>query len=330
MKRKNDAVTPVIGTILILMIVFSAIGAIYSWGLPYIEHMRMQSAQQSVYNQFSVWDESLTDLLYEGIGATRVNNIAIAQGSINIGSEGERLVTFYSLNPSYDFVLSDFDDSDNKKFTITALVDEPEAIIKVHIFWLDKDKNGWKFFSVKNEGDFAIIETTYPLAGMIRMDFYNDTAVIGIGWLFDTGCLSYRAPSSFGTYGLTAENNGIVAITPTGNYLKKKPMIFNTTEELFMRAILIRSGIYCSGGSGPGTYRFITRLNSSSILEDSTVVYNLKVQIYGDYADLWLQYFNDHAFKNFPDVSNTLRYPNDRLKLSFIQSLFVVDLKGIK
>lgn len=319
----NDiAVTPVIGTILILVIVSTAITFVLVWGGSYIEHAQMDASFESVYAQFSLFDETLRDLIYGGPNASRENNLAIDEGQITIDSKGIRMVIMYSLNRNYDFVLSDFDDDDDTSFTIKAL---GGSITGAHVFWMmnDSEKN------ISVNGD--TVSAPWDLVNMIRIDFYHSNTLIGRSWVFDVGCITYELPSSFGTYQMTAENNGVVATSPGGSFVRKEPVVYEENNALVLRITQIKP-IDFSGGSGAGTYRFITRLQGSRVRESAVTVYKVKMQVYGDTSEAWLRYFDRECnFNEYTDgVDNTLEYEKTGVLLTLTHSIIKTSLRGIE
>ncbi|HEC95065.1 MAG TPA: hypothetical protein ENI45_03765 [Thermoplasmatales archaeon] len=333
MRRRNSAVSPVIATALTLVIVVSAIGVVLSWGIPYIERLKVESEQKSVYSQFDLWDESLRDLIIEGVNATRINNFALNQGNLLLNTEGRRFVVYYFVEPGYDCIIYDF----NKyNFTIQANVSLPAAIKNVHIRWVEneEEKNVTRPFSIKNNGDSATISVdpaSYPpLEKTVKMSFYNSTdSVVAKAWVFNLGKLQWEASSSSGVYGLRAENQGIMVSTPGETTLKKGFIFYNESNTIFMMTSLIRGRMF--SGNGPALYRVVTTLDESEVLEENNTVYNLTLSIDGKDADLWIEYFEDNGFsKILPLDNNARRFNQTEIELTFLKTLFYTKLQVAK
>jgi len=116
MRRKNFAVSAVLGTILVLMIVVAAISSVLLWVNPYIEKTKVVNEQKSVLDQFTAAEASISHLIQEGPGAKRVVSVGISEnlGSINIDPVGDRFIAMYAMDSDYNFVASGLDDGDNE------------------------------------------------------------------------------------------------------------------------------------------------------------------------------------------------------------------------
>jgi hypothetical protein len=129
---RRNAVTPVVGVFLVIVVVMSVTGGVLFWGLPYVEQNRTHTQIESVYNQLNVFDSALQDLIHEGPGASRENKISIESGTITIEEDSGRLICMYSLKSGYNFTVSDIDDKD-KDFTLHMI---SGTATKAEVFWL--------------------------------------------------------------------------------------------------------------------------------------------------------------------------------------------------
>jgi len=129
LRKKNDAVSAVIGTILIISIVMSSISFVMVFYIPQMERMKAFSQYESVNTQFSVLENSLSNLISNGDGSTEKNNVGIESGSLSLADKDEdRLIVMYA-NDGYDFNFSGLGDGDNN--FILDMVDGQISQIKV-------------------------------------------------------------------------------------------------------------------------------------------------------------------------------------------------------
>ena len=119
--RRKSAVTPVIGTIIIITIILSATATVLLWGLPYIERTRAEAQQQNLYAQMNIFEDTLNSLIHQGPGATEENIFQISMGTFGIKSEETRFVVFYSLDNNHDFILSGLNQQQNNYFDIEMI-----------------------------------------------------------------------------------------------------------------------------------------------------------------------------------------------------------------
>jgi len=128
-KLNNNAVNSVISFLLVIMMFFSATGAILVWGPSYIkseEDRQINKAMVSVYNSIK---DNLQPMVTTGKGASYVGEISNKDGSININSNGDRLIVTYSFDPDYDFQIYDITDGDNEFYMEMNGKDISDAIV---------------------------------------------------------------------------------------------------------------------------------------------------------------------------------------------------------
>ena len=110
--RDVKAISPVIGTILVVFIILSATSTVLIWGIPYIDGLKAKSEQENVAAQFTILDGALNDMINSGLGSQRENRITIEEGTFSVEKNEERAIISYSLKPGYDFNLTDLDNTD--------------------------------------------------------------------------------------------------------------------------------------------------------------------------------------------------------------------------
>jgi hypothetical protein len=97
--RDVRAVSPVIGTVLILVIMIFSIGGILAWGVPAIQGLQDRAEFQHVLTQFLQMDAQVRNL--RDPQNTRVITLSLSQGQI-VFNEGERWVITASRDATYD------------------------------------------------------------------------------------------------------------------------------------------------------------------------------------------------------------------------------------
>ena len=136
LRANRDAVTALLGTILVITLVMSSIAVIGIWGIPYIENSKIRSHHDASYATFNVIDNAVEGLISSGSGASGKFNIAnyVNYGSVSIDSEGDRLVVMYSYDEEYTFNVSGLVENSDKKFRITV---DNGNLDSVSIYWLN-------------------------------------------------------------------------------------------------------------------------------------------------------------------------------------------------
>jgi hypothetical protein len=109
--REVSGVSPVIGSVLILVIMIIAIGGILLWGVPAIQGVQEFAQFQSVQTQMLELNQDLRNL--RDPLNTRVATISIAQGDIQV-AKGDRWVISVSTDASLtSFAITSFSDDDD-------------------------------------------------------------------------------------------------------------------------------------------------------------------------------------------------------------------------
>jgi len=130
---KNDAVSSAMSLMLVLLIFFSATGAVLLWGPDYIKGEENKYQTRATISQYNSIVEVLNSLIAGGNGSSSTSDIVINDGSIEIDSTGERLIALYSNNEDEDwnFNVSGLEDDDS-----LFSIDGPN-VDNVTIYWLE-------------------------------------------------------------------------------------------------------------------------------------------------------------------------------------------------
>jgi hypothetical protein len=343
--RNNSAISELVGYILVLMIVVSSLSVIMLWYMPYIEELEVRTQANNIFKQFTSLNDAMLDLASQGEDASTFYEVALEEGRIDIESTGERIVIYYSLysDPTYDFYVNGLADT-NLKFNVrlfggSALDNCRAEAVKLNDFEEAQSSeitidsvDPWEEFDLSGNPNIDSI------TGSFRIDLNHTTTstIFGRIWVFDTGCISYDLPSSFGTYRVVAENGGVIFGYPASSYLKDQPLVYNKSNVFVLRIMQINPEGGYTGGSGAGNYRFSMNLNNSLILGSKNSSYNFRMQIYNDQSEkdekAWFFYFTQfHEFKyvSAVQVSNTIEIPNSEVVFSLLQSVCDVYLEGV-
>jgi len=131
---KNDAMSSTISLMLVLMIFFSATGAVLLWGPQYIEREESKYQTMATVSQYNSIVEVLNSLIAGGNGSSSTSDIVINDGSIEIDSKGEKIIIAYSFNQNWDFNTSL---DDNNKNLLEIIMTNGQIVDNVTIYWLE-------------------------------------------------------------------------------------------------------------------------------------------------------------------------------------------------
>lgn len=367
---QTHAVSEVIGIILVFSISSTVISGILLWSGDRLEQEKMTSSSTVAMNQIMMLDDTFQELIHQGANSSRIVNFAAGKGTVSVGSDpssGTRLVVFYSVNRSFYFNVSNFNDTDEKSFDITILSYNGSAPY-ININYLN---NKYPFQAITqspaltNTSGTKTITANKPLVDAVRIDIYDyKWGCVGRIWLFDLGYLRYEIPSSSSFNPVIIENGAIVSLYPSNPQfynLEKPHDIYYTNisdDHVFVMPILqIRRQVEIIGPE-ESTYKITLKLNKTNVGEQSFYInpfshwkriyntngvflrwdfkaitpnrFNYRIQIYGDHADVWLRYLNttyNTVFSKYPDGSFFCKQPHTSFAL--VYSVFDIKVEVI-
>ncbi|MDD5502540.1 MAG: hypothetical protein PHH26_03630, partial [Candidatus Thermoplasmatota archaeon] len=231
--QDKNAVSPVIGTILVMAIAILGIMAILFWGIPSIEQMRAQSQFDSVLMQFNDMYDTIGELIHKTGGAQPVS-ISASSGSIEIGSKGERWIVSYCVQSGYDMLYTGLGDQDDS-FTIK---NNGTSISNLQVAAKTIQGNTYATLYVRGAGNASISgalaggsekivylkKTTWasqPISGITLYFSVSDgSTLVAEFYLFDVGYISYSMDSPSGQYKIMSSNGGTLASYPSYSWMR--------------------------------------------------------------------------------------------------------------
>ena len=160
-------------------------------------------------------------------------------------------------------------------------------------------------------------------------------SIVGRIWLSDSGAIHFDTASSSGSRRVVYENNGVISTKQSKKQLDLKPSFYdgyfehakkvheyeswwfhhgNPCYMQYMRFIQLRPDSDIVSSSGRAIYKIMVKNNYSVIAHETRIATrgeqeaSLYLQIFGDNADVWREYFRS-IYCAVEDVSeNTLRF----------------------
>lgn len=331
--RENYALSAVFGLILVVSIVTMTITAILGWALPQIESKKADIRLENALNQLTAINNVFKDRISQGVGSSSIVKFVADVGNIQIsGRSGTRFVIYYSLKNVfiYTFNVSGFGEN-NFTFTPGPLFDGNNVWINT----TDLSTGTTESVSLSGVAKYQQYDVSYlyiSLKDAIRIDIHTTTLVdapVGRIWLFDVGSINYEVSSSSGVRSAIVENGGVISGRSNSYYLIDEPNIYNNDDLLTMRIIQFKPDSETTAGGGKATYRFSMEIDNSFVRENKINISDyFKMQIFGDYADAWINYFmSQQGFNQFND--DTLYLQGDRI-FTFTHSICNLDLEVLE
>lgn len=247
--RQTAAVSPVVGTILILVIVVMAMAGILAWGVPAIQALQHHAEYQSVQTQMLELNQEVRNL--RDPQNTRVATLSIAGGQLEFASGDRWAISGMTESTYSDFKLVGYDDDDDA-LTLSGLPVAGTASV-------DKVVGG-KFTSLDEQSCTAATCSLNLGAGgditrdVLRIQYKVSSVVKAETWILDVGRFTYTQDATGHMNHL--EMGASVLQQATGAFMRQSPTIkepvFGSTPpdtDFFVRALQM-TGTESSGGRG--------------------------------------------------------------------------------
>ena len=92
----EDAISPIIGTVLILAIMVSITGTMLAWGIPQIQESEAYAIYTSAQNNFLNFDDDMDQVILQGEGASRVSTVSFSAGTFVHRSDLDQIRYYYT------------------------------------------------------------------------------------------------------------------------------------------------------------------------------------------------------------------------------------------
>jgi hypothetical protein len=139
-----------------------------------------------------------------------------------------------------------------------------------------------------------IFDQAELLEGTVRIDIYDvNSILVGRIFLFDLGFLKCEIYNTAGTFRTIYENNAILSVDGESNYIKREPIFFLNNSNFFLRFIQIRDPENFQITGSPVSFKFNIYLVENYVRELLEEVYNVKLQVFGRYSDIWVDYLKE-------------------------------------
>jgi flagellin-like protein len=275
--RPDDrGVSPVVGTVLVLVIMIMAIGGIMAWGVPAINGLQERAEYQSVLTQFLQMESDVRGL--RDPQNTRISQLSISDGRI-VFDAGDRWVVIGMQDPDGDYdplYLGGWEGSDPETITIQGLAFVPPKII------VDKVQGG-TFETVWSCGPTPACSNMISMGidpgdpnnlaigahldtHVVRIQFLEGSGAKAEAWIYNVGHLAYRLTERNEQNRLHFAMGAVFSQHDDFYYLEQAPTVKDPDYEieprdtsLFIRMLQL-SGTMPQGVGGRGQFPIVYHL----------------------------------------------------------------------
>ncbi len=315
--KSEEAVSPVIGTVLILAIMISITGTMLAWGIPSIQESEAYSIYTSSQNNLLNLDADLDHVILQGEGASRTSTVSFSSGSFVQRSDKDQIRYYYTTvgwsDPKIVGVKNGatmFGMLDNKEVVdnYTVTLTYPMALAELG------NSTQWTGYTSSDH-----IVTGFPALVSGVLGTYSSTAnstQIGGFFIYGVDSLSYQYSSVSGVFKMRMFNGGIISKVPGGTFgFTSQPLILSIPNGDSYDSLTFYQTDYALTSSVKNVQggNYIMNARNQGGNDISLDVYSIRIGFSGDcsayqvkqyYYNNWNFIPNDYLFT--PDQGLTL------------------------
>ena len=301
--KSDDAVSEILGLILVIFISVTAVSAVMIWGVVYMQQEKSDAAFESSEMQLNKINELIKgSIISQGFSSSNTYQFVTSNGQLSLKENGERFIIYYSLDQNFDFDVSDLEESDSDpdetNFQITINPPNDPSDYQAHIYYLYKNP-------VTDETIAINTPCTNSLHNTIKIDIEKDESgdisIYGTIWLFDLSYIKHQSTTNTGTKTIIIENGALMSNIGGGYYVFDKPNFYSFEALEGSNFVSIRIIDYdfeelsFSGLNTDMKIQFDVKNKNYYPREKKATIPALKIQIYGDsyIVDSWKNLFED-------------------------------------
>lgn len=360
--RDTAAVTPVVGTIMILAISAFGIGVVMTWGLPGMKQTQAESEIDSVTDQFHSMEEMMQNVMRSGsTGKASSGGISFSQGELR-RTEGTLLTT----SAHHEILNPDIDDANRYRVTVTDPGDPLELEVEavdganttkryVDAYSVDPDsaillesKSNWVGDTITLSIDrddlgerslrVRVMHEAWPEVGEAK-EF-----TVMQSWVLPLGAMEYTRNAPFGVVSVVLEMGSVVTEYESGRHVHTDPLVREETKPDGDTRFLSIFAPTLTGGeadasvesTGPGTHELRLMLTLNMLQVPGQDVREADLHIVGDRAAMWYRYFEENQGFTLEETGGETeraikKNTNDEpFEFALMESRFVVEmLQGV-
>ena len=300
LSKSEDAISPIIGTVLILAIMVSITGTMLAWGIPQIQESEAYAIYTSAQNNFLNFDADLDQVIIQGEGSSRSSTVSFSAGTFVQRENLDEIRYYYETTNWSSFEILGVK-NEAKKF---AILDNKEVIDNFVVNISYPNGTTWEGISSSH------IVSGFPSLVYGSSATFTSTAnntVVGGFLIYGVDSLSYKYSSVSGVYKMRLFNGGIVTREPGGFFsVSSKPIIRSiSTDDSYQSLVLYQTDYNMTTGAKSlmgGNYNFEARNQGGK--DSSFEVYKVRMGFTGDSSRALTTYYS--TFWSFNSETYTI------------------------
>lgn len=335
-KQKDEAVSTIVSAILAIMIVLLTVGPVIAWAVPYINEIQANEILENTEMQFNEIFDKIEDITKDESGGQKILSFTADKGYLILDKQiCDRTIIMYSSLNTLNFTVRNLDKIDNQFIFVRIAGDEYPGRASVKRFLNNGKEEILDAVVFQLPDDTWLIklrEGKQKIEGTVEVVLYShddDDLIIGNVWIFDSNSLIYSLPSSKGNHQFLLEKNAII-YSEAGTFQIKRGLSLSTSENNIAIRI-VQTSTSQSFSAGSSNLNIKLKLNSQYglAIREKNYVYNLRLQLWGENSEFWLNYLSDKYSFDIENVfPNTLIYEeslNSPVWLNLFQALVEIN-----
>lgn len=323
----NDvAVSPVVGTVLMIAIMLATVSALLAWGVPAIQDMERRSQFRSARSSFVVLDGVVDEILPEP-GSSRHARVPTENGGLDHRPDADPFAIGWSFDGG-EVTFDDLADDDAVLgFTTSLGVDD----CRFTHFNASGTPDGVEVVSASVSGSSGTCTATRALNATHGVELRDSSDVaLGEVWLFHPGRIRFVSTSAAGPFTLDYSNGAVASDRRGVEQLVDTPLLLQLEPEGMTVGVIDLSG--SNGTAGGSRARVQATLTSSAVRADEETLRRVDLYPLGEMADAWLRDLDTNARYDLDHADGTdhLRYePGGDLPLTVTHYIVETDVTGV-
>lgn len=293
LRHGDDAVTPVVGTVLVLAITVLGVAGIMAWGAPTIDRMQAQNSQVAMTSAMEEMRAGVRELSVPD--HSRFPTIAVPAGSISLEQGSRFLVTVgHDPDPLYkacDLVITKWaDTTDSDSFEYSATNCRPGAVFQVHRV---SGRNTEELAYTETGPEVTVLDADFSQGDWLFMltDGQPLPTIYAQGWLLSTDRFAWYLQSTTTQVGAYMDGGAVFSSQDESVFLEKPAALHDSAFGSDYYGLWLRtlSASSYSSITGRGSYSAYVSLMGNHVRADPEDAYRLRYSIHGDLAEAWCQ-----------------------------------------
>lgn len=284
----ESAVTPVVGTLLVLAITVVGMVGILAWGAPTIESIQAQNAQVGIVGEFEELRASAIELSIPD--ASRIPTINVPRGELGIEQGTRLMVTANHGASNCDFHVTDWS-GPSPDTTVSFAGTTCGGATALEILQVVGSNTITK--SSTAPGGAVTVGGVDFTQGNWLFRLTNGAAnptIYAQAWLFDSDRISWSLPTSSGGVAAHFDLGAVFSDDAGSVFLEKAPSLQENEFGANVYSLRVRTMTDAGGTtgiSGRGAYQVFLGLVGNHVRVDSPTVYRVRYDFQGDLAESW-------------------------------------------